>query len=123
MDEVAVAQFADGTRFGIQLIDVGGSVPPELGPGGSQPRRSAGDDRLTTPTGLREHVREGVGSLAALLAGIATDIGTEISAVEPEHRPAEVEAEVCLGISAQAGPVWLSGKGEYTLRAKLTWRF
>ena len=49
-------------------------------------------------------------------------VGRELTKIPAEERPAEVEAEICLGMSAQTGPVWLAVKGDYTLRAKLTWK-
>lgn len=108
MDDVAVARFADGSTFGIQLVDVEGGLPP-------------GDERLTSPTGLRERAEHGVAALASLLSHVATEIGQGVAAIPQEHRPSSVEAEVCLGLSAQAGPIWLSGKGEYTLKATFVW--
>ena len=126
MDEVVVAKFADGTEFGIQLIDIGVPMPAastERPASGTDADWPTGDTRLTTPTGIRERAHAGVASLGTLLAHIAAEIGAEIAAVDPASRPSEVEAEVCLGMSAQAGPVWLSAAGECTLRAKLTWRY
>lgn len=108
MDEVAVARFADGSTFGIQLVDVEGALP-------------AGDERLTTPTGLRDRAEHGITALASLLSHVATEIGQAVAGIPPENRPSSIEAEVCLGLSAQAGPVWLSGKGEYTLKATFVW--
>ncbi|HET9894554.1 MAG TPA: hypothetical protein VFQ44_06425 [Streptosporangiaceae bacterium] len=108
MDEVAVARFADGSTFGVQLIAIEGPLP-------------AGDDRLTTPTGLRERAESGITGLATLLSHVADEIGRGVAAIPVANRPSSVEAEVCLGLSAQAGPVWLSGKGEYTLKATFVW--
>jgi|SRR5580700_2772000 hypothetical protein len=108
MDEVAVARFGDGSAFAIQLVDVEGALP-------------AGDQRLTSQTGLRDRAEHGITSMASLLSHVATEIGQAVTAIPEESRPSEVSAEVCLGLSAQAGPVWLSGKGEYTLKATFTW--
>lgn len=113
MRDVMTAQLPDGTRFGIELLDAG-TPEGQPAPGGSE--------RLTSPTGLRERARDGVSSLGGLLTHIAAAISAEIEAMDPARRPAEIEAEVCLGMSAQAGPVWLSAGGECTLRAKLTWK-
>jgi hypothetical protein len=108
VDNVAVAKFADGSTFGVQLVDLEVPFP-------------AGDDRLTTPTGLRERAEHGITGLATMLSHVATEIGRGVAAIPEANRPSSIEAEVCLGLSAQAGPVWLSGKGEYTLKATFIW--
>ena len=105
---MAVARFADGSTYGVQLVDVEGTLP-------------AGDERLTSPTGLKERAEQGIGGLVALLARAASEIGQGVAAIPAELRPSSIAAEVCLGLSAQAGPVWLSGSGEYTVKATFVW--
>jgi hypothetical protein len=110
MEDVVLARLGDGQPFAVQLVELEGPEPLDVG------------DRLTSPTGIRERAERGVTELCSLLAHIATEVGREIAAIPAEHRPAGVEAEVCLGMSAQFGPVWLAGKGDYTLKAKLSWK-
>jgi hypothetical protein len=99
--------------FAIELAQV--EVPVTAG-------GSAATERMTTPTGIRDRAEQSVNDLAQLLARIAGDFGRAIAGMDDAARPSAIEAEVCLGLSAQLGPVWvLGGKGEYSVRAKLTW--
>jgi len=109
------AQFDDGRAYAVELVDVDGAPP--------LPGESVSDERLTSPTGIRDLPREGVKALSELLVHIADEVGQELTKIPEDHRPTEVEAEVCLGLSGQAGPVWLAVKSNHTLRAKLVWKW
>ena len=112
--EVMFEQFEDGQPYAVELVELDGPLP--------RSRESSADERLTSPTGIRNLPLSSVGALSELLAHIAGQVGRELTKIPAEERPAEVEAEICHGMSAQTGPVWLAVKGDYTLRAKLTWK-
>ncbi len=106
--------FLRDAGFGVQLVSIEEVVvsdPPAVEGG-----------RLTSPTGLRSSALKGVESLADLLARVASDVGRSVAAIEPQHRPRHVEAEIEVGLSATLGPVLLAvGSASTTLRAKLVW--
>ncbi|WP_314412411.1 hypothetical protein [Streptomyces sp. DSM 40484] len=104
-----------GRPYEVEVVELDGPLSP-------LPPQATGEERMTSPTGIRDQFNDAVGELATLLSHIAGEVGRELATIPAEHRPAEVEAEVCLGLSAQGGPVWLAVKGNYTLRAKLTWK-
>lgn len=114
MVELTTALSDDGLAYAVELVD--GAT------GGPEPAGSSSDGRLTSPTGIRDLPQDGVAALSELLAHIAAEVGKEIGKIPEEHRPTDVEAEICLGLSGQAGPVWLAVKSNHTLRAKLTWK-
>jgi hypothetical protein len=114
MSGVMTDHFENGRPYSVQLVEVDASPVPSAEP--------AEGDRLTSPTGIRTMASDSVTALSGLLAHIAGQVGHDLAALPAGNRPDEVEAEVCLGLSAAAGPVWLAVKGDYTLRAKLTWK-
>ncbi len=78
--------------------------------------------RATTLTGIEEEVQTTYAKVKSAIKDIAEDIGAELRNIRAPARPKQVEMEFNVGISAQAGPIWiLSGKGEYTLKVKMTW--
>lgn len=106
--------FENGRPYSVQLVELDASPMPS-------PELAEGQ-RLTSPTGIRTLPGDSVTALSGLLAHIAGQVGRDLATLPAGNRPDEVEAEVCLGLSATAGPVWLAVKGDYTLRAKLTWK-
>ncbi len=113
--DVVVSQTEGGQPYAVKVVPLPGDLSPT-------PPEAAGEERMTSPTGIRDRVDGAVGEMSALLSHIAGTVGRELSGIPVEHRPTEVEAEVCLGLSAQGGPVWLGVRGDYTLRAKLIWK-
>ncbi|MFG3558672.1 hypothetical protein ACGGAQ_30295 [Micromonospora sp. NPDC047557] len=112
--ELTTARSGDGLAYAVELVDGDGA--------GTRPTGTSSDERLTSPTGIRDLSEEGVAAISVLLAHIAGEVGKELSKIPEEHRPTDVEAEICLGLSGQAGPVWLAVKSNHSLRAKLTWK-
>jgi hypothetical protein len=78
--------------------------------------------RATQLTGLRDDVKNGYSKIKCLIREVATDIGSELHAVESLSRPKQVEVEFQIAMSAQIGPVViLGGKGDSTMKVKMIW--
>lgn len=78
--------------------------------------------RATQLTGITDNVKAAYSNTKSLIKSIAEDIGNELESIQGMARPKQVEMEFNIGISAQAGPVWiLSSKGDYGLKVKMTW--
>jgi hypothetical protein len=78
--------------------------------------------RSTQLTGIEDQLEVAYTNVRSAIKDIAEDIGAELENIRASARPKQVEMEFNMGISAQAGPVWiLSGKGEYGLKVKMTW--
>ena len=80
------------------------------------------DIRSTDLTGIEDQMKVAYTRVKSFIKEIAEDIGTELKDIRTSARPKQVEMEFNMGISAQAGPIWiLSGKGEYGLKVKMVW--
>jgi len=79
--------------------------------------------RATQPTGLDEEVKKVYKSLKSTITGIAKDISTDMRRIGTEDRPEALEIEFNVGVSAEAGPVFLVGKGNAGFKVKMTWDF
>ena len=78
--------------------------------------------RATQQTGLSDDVKAAYTKAKSIIKNIAEDIGKELESIQEMARPKQVEMEFNIGISAQAGPVWiLTSKGDYGLKVKMTW--
>ena len=78
--------------------------------------------RATQPTGIGDDIQATYKKVKSMIKNVAEDIGDELASIQATARPKQVEMEFNVGISAQAGPVWvLSGTGEYGLKIKMTW--
>lgn len=82
------------------------------------------EGRSTQLTGIEDRISTAYADVKTLIKTIAEDIGTEIKNASSDVRPQQIEMSFNIGISAQAGPVWiLSGRGEYALKVKMIWDF
>lgn len=109
-----IKETIDGTTIFIQIIDEDLEILEETKNGG----------RFTQVTGIEEEIHAIYAKTKSLIKNIAEDIGAEIKSLQASTRPKQVEMEFNVGISAQAGPIWiLSGKGDYALKVKMTWEF
>jgi len=78
--------------------------------------------RATELTGVEDQLKEAYSKTKLVINAIAEDIGAHLKKIRSSVRPDEVEMEFSIGISAQAGPIWiLSGKGETGLKVTMTW--
>ena len=79
--------------------------------------------RATQLTGIDEHIEATYSKIKTLIRALVEDIGTELYEMDAAKSPSEIQMDFSLGVSAQAGPIWvLSGKGEYLMKVKLTWK-
>jgi len=78
--------------------------------------------RATQLTSIPRQVQTTYDSLKTTLRAIAEDIGSQLTAIRADARPKSVQMEFSLGLSAQAGPIWLvSSRGDYALKVTMTW--
>lgn len=83
-----------------------------------------GDEgRATRATGIDESVKKVYKKLKSAITGIAKDISTDMRRIGAEDRPKDLEIEFNVGISAEAGPVFLVGGGNTGFKVKMTWDF
>lgn len=81
-------------------------------------------ERSTDLTGISDQIEVTYSKVKSLIRNIAEDIGSEMKNINSDALPSRVEVEFNIGMSAQAGPIWiLSSKGEYLLKAKMIWDF
>lgn len=78
--------------------------------------------RDTQLTSTEDQLKDAYGKVKAMINVIAEDMGTQLRDIQSRVGPKEVEVEFNIGISAQAGPIWiLGGKGEAGLKVTMTW--
>jgi hypothetical protein len=79
--------------------------------------------RDTQVTGIKEEVRDAYRKLKSAITDIAKDISTDMRRIGAADRPKSLEIEFNVGISAQAGPVFLVGGGESSFKVTMSWDF
>ena len=79
--------------------------------------------RAIRPTGLDDGVKEIYKKIKSTITGISKDISTDMRRIGVADRPESLEIEFNVGVSAEAGPVFLTGAGETGLKIKMTWDF
>lgn len=79
--------------------------------------------RATQVTGVKEEVRDIYKKLKSAITDIAKDISTDMRRIGVEDRPKTLGIEFNVGISAQAGPVFLVGGGESSFKVTMSWDF
>ena len=78
--------------------------------------------RATQLTGISHPVQAAYHNLKTTIHAIAEDIGSQLTTIRAGAQPKSVQMEFSLGLSAQAGPIWLvSGRGDYALKVTITW--
>ena len=82
-----------------------------------------GGGRATQVTGIKEGVRDAYKKLKSAITDIAKDISTDMRRIGAADRPKSLEIEFNVGISAQAGPVFLVGGGESSFKVTMNWDF
>jgi hypothetical protein len=81
------------------------------------------EGRATRPTGVDESVKRFYKKLKSNITGIAKDVSTDMRRIGAEDRPRNLEIEFNVGVSAEAGPVFLVGGGNAGVKIKMVWDF
>lgn len=81
------------------------------------------EGRATRVTGIDESVKKAYKKLKSTITGIAKDISTDMRRIGAEDRPRNLEIEFNVGVSAEAGPVFLVGGGNAGFKVKMVWDF
>ena len=79
--------------------------------------------RATQTTGIDDSVKKTYQTLKSTITGIAKDISTDMRRIGAEDRPESLEIEFNVGVSAEAGPIFLVGGGNTGFKVKMMWDF